>query len=175
VDDTDEITPQSLARDAVETYVRTGNVIPPPEVLPEALRAHSGAFVCLKRQGDLRGCIGTILPTADTVAEEIIRNAVRSAISDPRFVAVRPEELAEIHYSVDVLSEPEEVSGPDDLDVKRYGCIVSAADGRRGLLLPDLDGVDTVQDQVSICRQKGGIGPDEPVRLERFTVTRYGE
>lgn len=173
--DQDEITPQSLARDAVETYVRTGNVIPVPDDLPEELKARSGAFVCLKRQGQLRGCIGTILPTAGNVAEEIVRNAVQSAISDPRFASVRPEELADIDYSVDVLSEPEAVSGPEDLDVKRYGCIVSTSDGRRGLLLPDLDAVATVEDQIRICRQKGGIGPAEPVRLERFTVTRYGE
>ena len=173
--ESEQITPQSLARDAVETYVRTGNVIPPPEDLPEELRARSGAFVCLKRQGELRGCIGTILPTADNVAEEIIRNAVQSAVSDPRFVAVGPDELAHIDYSVDVLSEPEQVQGPEDLDAKRYGCIVSTSDGRRGLLLPDLDAVGTVEDQIHICRQKGGIGPNEPVRLERFTVTRYGK
>lgn len=173
--DADEVTPLSLARDAVETYVRTGNVIRAPEDLPEELRTRSGAFVCLKSRGELRGCIGTILPTADNVAAEIIRNAVQAAVADPRFLAVGPDELAHIDYSVDVLSEPEKVGGPDDLDVERYGCIVSTADGRRGLLLPDLDGVDAVEDQVRICRQKGGIGPNEPVRLERFTVTRYGK
>lgn len=173
--DPEELTPQSLARDAVETYVRTGNIIPAPENLPEELKARSGAFVCLKHQGELRGCIGTVLPSAENVAEEIIRNAVQSAVSDPRFKAVGPEELARIDYAVDVLSEPEQVQGPEDLDTKRFGCIVSTSDGRRGLLLPDLEGVDTVEDQIRICRQKGGIGPDEPVRLERFTVTRYGK
>lgn len=171
------LAPQDLARSAVETYVRTGRLIDPPPAadLPAGLTRRAGAFVCMKRAGQLRGCVGTVFPQTESVAHEIIRTAVQAAVSDPRFPPVRPEELAELDYTVDVLSEPEPVGGPQDLDPRRYGCIVRASGGRLGLLLPDLDGVDSVEQQLGICRQKGGIGPDEAIELERFTVTRYPE
>lgn len=171
------LTPQGIARRAVEVYVERGEVVdpPPPEDLPDELNHRSGAFVCLKRRGQLRGCVGTVSPQTPSVAHEIARAAVQAAIADPRFFPVGPDELAEIEYTVDVLSTPEPVSGPEHLDPRRYGCIARAADGRLGLLLPDLEGVDTAEQQVEICRRKGGIGVDEPVSIERFTVTRYGE
>lgn len=163
-----------LAKAAVEAYVSEGRIMDPPLPTPPELAGRAGTFVCLKRHGHLRGCIGTILPTTPDVAHEIIQNAVRAACADPRFSPVSPEELPELSYSVDVLSEPEAVLAPEDLDPGRFGCIVRAGDGRVGLLLPDLDGVDTVEKQVGICREKGGIAPEEPIQLERFTVTRYG-
>ncbi|MBR6444695.1 MAG: AmmeMemoRadiSam system protein A, partial [Firmicutes bacterium] len=119
-----------------------------------------------------RGCIGTILPTQDSVAEEIIENAVSASTRDPRFDPIRPDELKFLEINVDVLSEPEPIESKDMLDVKRYGVIVTSG-GRRGLLLPDLDGVDTVDQQISIAKRKAGIGEDEPVSLQRFEVIRH--
>ena len=135
-------------------------------------RKRAGAFVSIHEHGRLRGCIGTIFPTESSVAEEIIQNAVSAAVRDPRFSPIREEELPFLEISVDVLGDPEEIGSEDELDVRRYGVIVSSG-RRRGLLLPDLDGVDTVEQQVAIARQKGGIRPDEPVCLQRFEVIRH--
>jgi AmmeMemoRadiSam system protein A len=122
----------------------------------------------------LRGCIGTIEPTQANVALEVIQNAISAATQDPRFPPIVPEELADLDIKVDVLGEPEPVDGLEELDPKRYGVIVkSARDWRRGLLLPDLEGVDTVESQVDIARRKAGIRPDEPIELYRFEVVRY--
>ena len=181
-----------LARRALETYVGDGSarsVVPDAATLLDAMAAagrlpqdarrdlegtRAGCFVSLKKNGQLRGCIGTTGPTRDSLAEEICGNAVSAGTRDPRFSAVRPDELAELVYDVDVLGTPETVDSTDALDCRRYGVIVSTADGRRGLLLPDLDGVDTVDEQLRIAARKGGIdlGSDR-VRLERFTVTRH--
>ncbi len=122
--------------------------------------------------GSLRGCIGTILPTKETVAAEIIRNAVSASTEDPRFDAVLTDELDDLDISVDILSEPEPVKSVDELDPDKYGVIVTCGI-RRGLLLPDLEGVETVYDQLAIARRKGGIAPDEQCAIQRFTVTRY--
>ena len=163
-----------LARLSLETYVRTGQRLPSlPADLPQPLLAgRAGAFVSLHKHGQLRGCIGTIAPTAASLAEEIVRNAVSAGTGDPRFPPVRPQELEELEYSVDVLGAPEKIASPAELDVRRYGVIVSRG-GRRGLLLPDLEGVDTVEDQIAIARQKAGIGPRESFELERFEVVRH--
>ena len=162
-----------LAKDAVERYIRERTVLPVrDEDLTPEMRERAGVFVCLKVRGMLRGCIGTFEPAEKDVATETVRNAVSAATSDPRFTCVRAEELPEIEYSVDVLTPPERVSGPADLDPKRYGVIVQAG-RRRGLLLPDLEGVDTVEYQVSIAMQKAGIMPGTPVTLYRFEVKRY--
>ena len=172
-----------LARFTLERFVLTGNSTNPvsnlPQELSEALpqeltNTRAGAFVSIKKNGQLRGCIGTILPTRNTLAEEICANAISAGTRDPRFHAVEKRELDELIYDVDVLSVPEDVSGPEELDPRRYGVIVSTPDGRRGLLLPDLDGVDTVDKQVSIAARKGNIGLyEEGIRYQRFTVTRH--
>ena len=163
----------SLARQSLEAYVLRRETIAVPQGLPaELLERRAGAFVSLHEHDRLRGCIGTIAPTADCLAREIIQNAVSACSRDPRFSPVRPEELPWLEISVDVLGEPEDISSPDQLDVKRYGVIVSRG-ARRGLLLPDLDGVDTVEQQVSIARQKAGIAPNEKVSLQRFEVVRH--
>lgn len=163
-----------LARRAIEAYVSEGRVIAPPRDLPEELLARrAGAFVSLKKRGELRGCIGTFLPTEPTLAEEIIQNAIRAATEDPRFPPVRPGELPELSVSVDVLSPPEPTT-VEELDPKRYGVIVESG-WRRGLLLPDLPGVDTVEEQLRIAKLKAGIAPDEPCRVLRFTVERHTE
>ncbi|MBM6855371.1 AmmeMemoRadiSam system protein A [Mediterraneibacter glycyrrhizinilyticus] len=163
-----------LARKTVEAYVRTGKKIRVPEGLPEEMYScRAGVFVSLKEEGRLRGCIGTIAPVRGSIAEEIIENGISAATKDPRFHAVGPEELDSLEYSVDVLGETEEIDSPEELDVKRYGVVVSRG-YRRGLLLPDLEGVDTVEEQIEIARRKAGIPEDaEDVRLERFEVVRH--
>ena len=144
-----------------------------PEGLPEEmLKNRAGTFVSLKEGGRLRGCIGTIQGVQTCIAREIIENAISAGVHDPRFPPVMEEELGNLTYSVDVLEEPEEIDSPKFLDVKRYGVIVSKG-FRRGLLLPNLEGVDTVEEQIAIARQKAGIREDEEVKLERFEVVRH--
>ena len=163
----------ALARYSLEYYVRHGKRAPLPDDLPAELTGQkAGAFVSLKKDGQLRGCIGTILPTRNNLAEEILYNAVSAGTGDPRFSPVTEAELGDLVYDVDVLSEPEPIASEAELDTKRYGVIVEAGN-RRGLLLPDLNGVDTVAQQVDIARRKGNIGPQEAVKLLRFTVTRH--
>ena len=162
-----------LARQSVESYVLRRRVMTVPEGLPEEMtRTRAGAFVSIHKNGALRGCIGTIAPTRDSLAEEIIQNAVSAAARDPRFDPIAPEELKWLEIHVDVLEPPEDIESEDDLDIKEYGVIVSRGH-RRGLLLPDLEGVDTVTRQVAIARQKAGIGPEEKVKLQRFRVVRH--
>ena len=162
-----------LAWQSVERWVLNRGIMDVPEGLPEALTRHrAGAFVSIHKQGRLRGCIGTIAPTQACLAQEIIHNAISAAARDPRFDPIRADELRWLTIHVDVLGEPEDIASEGELDVKRYGVIVSNGH-RRGLLLPDLEGVDTVQQQVAIARQKAGIGPKEKVRLQRFEVVRH--
>jgi len=160
-----------LAKETIESYVRDRTMLRPKELTPEMME-RAGVFVSLKVGGMLRGCIGTYEPEKANVAEEVITNAISSATRDPRFPPVTPGELAELDYSVDVLTEPEPVEGEAELDPKRYGLIVESG-GRKGLLLPDLEGVDSVARQIEICRSKAGILPHQPVQLYRFEVKRY--
>ena len=162
-----------LARASVESWVLRRKRLPVPEDLPaEMLSSRAGAFVSIHKNGQLRGCIGTIAPTEDCVAEEIVANGISACSRDPRFRPIAAEELKYLEISVDVLGEPEPVASPAELDVKRYGVIVSCGH-KRGLLLPDLEGVDTVEDQIDIARRKGGIGEHEPYSLQRFEVVRH--
>lgn len=160
-----------LARMAVQATV-TGSKLPEPMTITPEMADRAGVFVSIKKSGELRGCIGTFEATQKDVAHEVISNAVSSATRDPRFLPVEASELPSLSYSVDVLTRPEPISGPEQLDAKKYGVIVESG-RRRGLLLPDLEGVDTVDQQIDICRRKAGIGPDEPVKLYRFEVRRY--
>ena len=163
----------ALARKTLEMYVTDGTIMDEPDVLPaEMAKKRAGVFVSIKKSGQLRGCIGTTAPTRKNIAEEIIHNAVSAGTEDPRFNAVEESELDSLVYSVDVLGEAEVIDSMDDLDVKKYGVIVRA--GRRsGLLLPDLEGVDTPEKQVSIALQKAGINNKEKYTMERFEVIRY--
>ena len=138
----------------------------------QELQGRSAAFVCLKKEGELRGCIGTFQPTRDSLAEEITANAISAACRDPRFPPVSEQELDALDVSVDVLGEPEPISDVSQLDPRRYGVIVRRGT-RIGLLLPDLEGVDSVEQQLEIARSKAGISPHEPIQLYRFTVERY--
>ena len=125
---------------------------------------------------NLRGCIGTIQPVQPTVAEEIIHNALSAATRDPRFPPVTPHELHRLTYGVDVLARPEPASGSADLDPSRYGVIIETFDGKhKGLLLPRIPGIDTVEEQWLAVHLKAGIGLGTPVRVQRFSVTRYGK
>lgn len=163
-----------LAKDAIETYVKekrifspSGDISIPPEVPEKA-----GVFVSVKKEGQLRGCIGTYSPQTDKVTTEIILNAISAATRDPRFESIESEELSKLSYSVDVLSKLEKVNSIKDLDPKCYGIVVTK-DQRRGLLLPDLDGVDTVDEQIKISKLKAGIEELEEVEIYRFKVMRY--
>ena len=162
-----------LARRSLESYVLRKETIEVPKGLPaEMYSKQAGAFVSIHKQGSLRGCIGTILPTEDNVAAEIIQNAISASSFDPRFDPITADELKYLEINVDVLGEPEDIDSPSQLDVKRYGVIVSSG-GKRGLLLPDLEGVDTVEDQIDIARRKAGIRPGERLKLQRFEVVRH--
>lgn len=166
-----------LARKTIETYIREGKIIEPPRELTPEMRERAGVFVSIHKHGQLRGCIGTIEPAQPNVAEEIIHNAISAATRDPRFPPVRPEELPDLEIKVDVLTPPEPVHSLDELDPKRYGLIVQSLKHpwKRGLLLPDLPGIETVEQQVYWTRvHKAGItDPDEPVQMFRFEVKRY--
>ena len=162
-----------LARASVEAWVRRREHIRVPKDLPaEMLERRAGTFVSLHKDGKLRGCIGTIMATRENIAEEIIQNAISACSRDPRFAPVTMGELKTLEISVDVLGDLEPIMSPEELDVKRYGVVVSHG-RKRGLLLPNLDGVDTVEEQIEIARQKGGIRESEPYQLERFEVVRH--
>ncbi len=163
-----------LARLSVEHFVKTGRSVPLPDGLPsELLERRAGAFVSLHKHGQLRGCIGTISAVQDCLANEIIANGIAACSRDPRFAPVRDFELDSLSYSVDVLGDPEDIAGEEVLDPKRFGVIVTKG-YKRGLLLPDLEGVDTVEVQVAIAKQKAGIAvSDRDVRLQRFEVVRH--
>ena len=162
-----------FARQCVEQYVLGNEIRRVPKGLPdEMMNRAAGTFVSIHEHGQLRGCIGTILPVRRCIAEEIMSNAVSACSRDPRFDPIRPDELPFLEINVDVLSMPEPIESKAELDVRKYGVIVSCG-SRRGLLLPDLDGVDTVDEQVDIAMRKGGISPDENYTLERFEVIRH--
>jgi AmmeMemoRadiSam system protein A len=163
-----------LARASVEYYILHHKRLPMPQDLPSELsERRAGAFVSIHEHGRLRGCIGTIAAVQDSLAKEIIENAVSASTRDPRFDPIRADELEWLEISVDVLGDPEPISSPRDLDVKRYGVIVTKG-RKRGLLLPDLGGVDTVEQQIAIAKSKAGIAEwDKDVQLQRFEVVRH--
>ena len=160
-----------LAKETVESYIKKGKMPKPRKITPE-MRERAGVFVSLHKHGQLRGCIGTFEPAKDNVAEEIIANAISSSTMDPRFPQVTESELDDLEYSVDILTKPEPVTDISQLDTKEYGVIVESG-WKKGLLLPDLEGVDSVEEQIAICRLKAGISASEPLKLYRFQVRRF--
>ncbi|MCD6177713.1 AmmeMemoRadiSam system protein A [bacterium] len=182
-----------LAKSAIETYIEEGRLIlPPPDFPQEFLTKKSGVFVTIKKQGRLRGCIGTYLPTQENIAKEVIRNAISAATQDYRFGPVSKEELPLLSYTIYILSEPELIKSKSELDPKKYGIIVKTTpfsntdktdaifDGRipvkTGILLPDLEGIDTPEKQILIACQKAGIDPQtEKILIYRFSTEKYGE
>ncbi|MDR0404693.1 MAG: AmmeMemoRadiSam system protein A [Oscillospiraceae bacterium] len=162
-----------LARQNIEHYVKTGEVMELPNNLPREMTHHrAGIFVSIKKNGNLRGCIGTISPTCDNIALEIIQNSVSACSCDPRFEPVTVDELPSLVCSVDVLMKPEPILDKNKLNPKRYGVIV-AHESRRGLLLPNLEKVNTIEEQIEIALRKGGINESEPYSIERFEVIRH--
>jgi AmmeMemoRadiSam system protein A len=164
----------SLAREAVERYVRTGLRLAPPPDLPPLLSAPGAAFVTIRTADRLRGCIGRITPARPRLADELLAVAVLAATRDPRYPPVRSDELAELRYAVSLLDALEPVLDLDELDPRSYGLVVQG-DHRRGVLLPGIRGVETPAQQVVLARIKARIGPEDPVRLFRFRARRYGE
>lgn len=166
-----ESIPVRWARLTLESYTRSRKIPPLPLEMKELLEQKAGAFVSLKKNDQLRGCIGTTSAVYSDLAQEIAHNAISAGSRDPRFTPVEPAELDDIIYSVDVLG-PAEPCTREDLDPKKYGVIVSKG-ARRGLLLPDLEGIDTVEEQLYIALNKAGISPSEDYKIERFEVIRY--
>ncbi|MDA8168563.1 MAG: AmmeMemoRadiSam system protein A [Nitrospiraceae bacterium] len=163
----------ALVKKAVEQFVRKGQVISSDEELSRQMSERAGVFVCLKKDGQLRGCIGTIEPLTGCVTEEAVRNAIASATEDPRFLPVEEHELPGLEYTVDVLCPPEKITSLSGLDPSRYGVIVRKGN-RKGLLLPCIEGVDTVQEQLRIAKAKAGIDPgDADIEISRFEVKRF--
>jgi AmmeMemoRadiSam system protein A len=163
-----------LARETLEHYVVKGQPWPSrgEERPPAGLEGRAGVFVSIKKHGQLRGCIGTTAPTQGSIIAEIRQNAISAGTRDPRFWPIEEDELADLVYSVDVLREPEDIDGLGQLDPQKYGVIVSSGN-KSGLLLPMLEGVDTVEAQVAIAKQKAGLQPEQPCQLQRFEVVRY--
>lgn len=161
-----------LARESLTHYIVNGDYLEPPSYVPEEmLKNRRGVFVSIKKNGNLRGCIGTIRPVTENIAQEIIRNAVEAGVYDPRFSPVEEDELPELEFSVDVLTEPVKAN-KEELDPKKYGVIVRSGH-KTGVLLPNLEGVDTVEEQLRIALQKAGISPDEDYDIEKFEVIRH--
>jgi len=165
-----------LAHQTIKEYIETGRKIKSPPNLPqEMLRKRAGVFVSLHKKSDhsLRGCIGSFLPNKKNIAEEIISNAISAAFKDPRFEPLNEKELNDLAINVDILSEPELVRDIKELDPKKYGLLVKNQNNQSGLLLPDI-GIATVEEQISLCCQKGGIDPKkDKLEFYRFTVTRH--
>lgn len=163
-----------LARRTIEAYVRSGRRLKPDEAPPEIQGGPAGAFVTLHRasSGELRGCIGTIEATQESLVKEVISNAISAATRDPRFPPVTPEELDDLRIDVSVLYPAEKIQSVDQLDPRTYGVIVQRG-WRRGLLLPDIEGIDDAETQVRYARMKAGIEPGEPVEMQRFKVEKY--
>ncbi len=164
-----------LAAEAIQAFVVEQRVLDPPESLfAQVPEAHdpAGAFVSLKRGGQLRGCIGSTAPTRPTLAAEVINSAIRAATRDPRFPAVDRVELDDLVVSVDILRAPVPIHHLSELDPRRYGVIVRSG-LKQGVLLPDIEGIDSVMDQVAVARDKAGLTPEEVAEFFRFEVTRY--
>ncbi|MEW5820446.1 MAG: AmmeMemoRadiSam system protein A [Cyanobacteriota bacterium] len=173
----EKLTPPALARKTVESYVSSNLKLDPIEFkVTDVDVEEAGVFVSIKlKNGDLRGCIGTIFPTQKTIEQEIITNAISASTQDPRFTPIGPDELGNLVFSVDVMQKPEQINDVSELDPHKYGIIVKSDSGRQALLLPNLEGVDTVEHQVAITKRKAGIPMNEPVHIFRFRADRYYE
>ena len=165
----------NLAKKTIEKFIKEKKVLEISPNIPEKmLKKRAAVFVTIhkKSTSQLRGCIGTFVPTCKNVAGEIIQNAVSAATKDPRFPPISEKELEDLEIKVDILSEPEETN-ESNLNPKKYGLMVKAEDGKTGLLLPDIEGVETKEQQIRICKEKAWIAEDEPVKLYRFKVERH--
>ena len=175
----ESITPPQLARITVEKYIKDKKMVILKGKLAGTQVKKAGVFVSIyKNTGNrkqLRGCIGTFLPTKYSVKSEIVHNAISAATSDPRFEEIQASELDSLLYSVDILDLPEKVESPEELNPEKYGVIVSDESGKRAVLLPDLPGIDSVEKQIAVTRKKAGISPDEKIEIKKFKVKRFSE
>jgi AmmeMemoRadiSam system protein A len=164
-----------LAKLAVEEYIKKGKIITPPSSMPSKfLSEKAGIFVTIEQDGNLRGCIGTYLPTRDNIAEEIIHNAVSAAIEDYRFSGINENELEQLSYTVYILDTLEKIKEKSMLDPKKYGILIKSDMGKSGLLLPDLEGLDTWEKQFEAVCNKCNIDPEsENIEIFRFKATKY--
>lgn len=163
--------PVKIAKKSLEYFLREGKIMPVPEDIEGELLEKAGVFVSIKKKGKLRGCIGTVEPIRSNFAEEIIHNAVKAGVNDPRFQPVKLEEIPELDFSVDVLLSPEPVEDLSQLNPKEFGIIVKKGP-RKGLLLPDLEGIETVQDQLAAALRKANIDPSDDYTIQKFRVKR---
>ncbi|NWF52039.1 MAG: AmmeMemoRadiSam system protein A [Nitrospirae bacterium] len=161
-----------LVKESIETYIKEKKVIDPPKNLLPEMVEKAGVFVCIKKHGHLRGCIGTYNPCCDNVALETIRNAICAATRDPRFNIVTENELKDLEYSVDILSPPQKVTDLTELNPKKYGIIIVSGN-KGGILLPDLEGVNTIEEQINIVKMKAFIAPEEDFEIYKFEAKRY--
>jgi len=162
----------SLAQESIHHYLHQREKLSCPNPLSKDLKSRSGAFVSIKKLKQLRGCIGTLEPCEPNLAMEIIENALKAALHDPRFSPVTAEELQDLTYSIDVVRPLEKVSSIEELDPRFFGLVVKS-NGKQGVLLPDLEGVNSTEEQIQICRSKGKIPDDEPIEMYRFKVERF--
>lgn len=165
-----------LAKLAVENYIEKGVIIEPPKDLEaDFFQKKAGVFVTIEKLGQLRGCIGTYLPTCQNIAKETIQNAISAATEDWRFGPVLKEELPYLTYTVYILNKPEPIKKIEELNPKKFGIIVKSG-LKTGLLLPDLKGVETIDQQISIACQKAGIDPkSDNYQIYKFSVEKYEE
>ncbi len=161
-----------LAKETIRSYLTNGVIPQPPKDLAEEFLEKKGLFVSIKKHGQLRGCIGSVEPTKKNVAEEVIHNAVSASTQDPRFPSITLDELEDLTVSVDLLSPLEKVTDPSQLNPKKYGIVVSSK-SKKGVLLPDLEGVDTIEEQLRIAKGKGSIAHQEKFEIQRFEVKRF--
>jgi AmmeMemoRadiSam system protein A len=163
-----------LAQDTIESYLNSGKILEVPAGLPKEMLTHkAGVFVSLHRHGQLRGCIGTLRATTANIASEIIQNVLSAALEDPRFDPLSAKELKDLEISVDILNPAEKIKDKSELDIKKYG-IICQASYRKGLLLPDIEGISSVEEQIDIACQKAGVNPlKEKFDIYKFTVTRH--
>ncbi len=162
----------SLAQESVHHYLNYSEKLSCPDPLSKDLTSRSGTFVSIKKLKQLRGCIGTLEPCEPNLAMEIIENALKAALHDPRFSPITAEELQDLTYSIDVVRPLEKILDASELDPTVYGLVVRC-NGKQGVLLPDLEGVDSTEEQIQICRAKGKIPDDEPIEMYRFKVDRF--
>lgn len=161
-----------LVIETIRYFLETGKILPCPTIVPDELNVKAGTFVSIKKNKRLRGCVGAILPQTENLAKEIIRNTVSAASRDPRFSPIVKSELSELSFTVDVLAKPEKVKSFDELDCKKYGVVIKNGD-RQSILLPNLEGVETVQKQIQVCREKAGLEYNVPLEIFRFKSLRY--
>jgi MEMO1 family protein len=165
----------TVARRSVESALRDSSELPPPPNGGYLAQKH-GVFVTVRRRdGKLRGCVGTIVPVCANLVAETWRSARLAAFQDGRFMPVAADDLGDLQFQVSILHSLEIIASTAELNPQHYGVIVSTSDGRRGLLLPGIKKIKTGDQQLVLARRKGWIEPDEPVTIQRFQADHFEE